>query len=184
MVWSSFTSTETFAAQSCEFPTQALKVRFGNPKANTSDQQRRCSQRPHGSSTHPQALLTTRSCDGEEEKRLSRHKTWPMGAVSTCRECQVAKQKRQEECSQWTSPATSDVRRLIRATENQRHGCCGACPCVHLTLGPMNAPRNILSRASSWPCKQHQFLPTSQRPLFLARLRSPSLSPVHHPRMK
>ncbi|RNC53354.1 hypothetical protein TcCL_ESM09316 [Trypanosoma cruzi] len=91
-----------------------------------------------------------------------------MGAVSTCRKCQGVKQKRLWENggSQWTSPAMPDVRRPIRATGIQRHGCCGACPCVHLTLVPMNASRNILQRASSWPRKQSRVSPTFQQPLF------------------
>ncbi|RNC57689.1 hypothetical protein TcCL_ESM04726 [Trypanosoma cruzi] len=67
--------------------------------------------------------------------------------------------------SQGTSPATPDVRRLIRAMENQRHCCCGACPYVHLTLAPMNASRNILPRAYSWPCKQSRVSSTFQQPL-------------------
>ncbi|RNF08554.1 hypothetical protein TcG_09882 [Trypanosoma cruzi] len=82
------------------------------------------------------------------------------------RKCQGVKQKRRWEGSQRASPATPDVRRLIRATENQRHGCCVACPCVHLTLAPMNASRNILSRACSWPCRQSRVSSTFQQLLF------------------
>ncbi|EAN83482.1 hypothetical protein Tc00.1047053510983.10 [Trypanosoma cruzi] len=83
MVWPSFTSTSTPVPQLCVPPTQALKVRFGNPKFNTYEKQRKCSQRPHGSSTHLQALLTTLQCDGEEYRRLSCHRGRPMGAVFT-----------------------------------------------------------------------------------------------------
>ncbi|RNC61331.1 hypothetical protein TcCL_ESM00832 [Trypanosoma cruzi] len=67
--------------------------------------------------------------------------------------------------SQRTSPATPDVCLLIRAMENQRHCCCGTRPCLHLTLGPMNASRNILQRAGSWPCKQSRVSSTFQQPL-------------------
>ncbi|RNC59476.1 hypothetical protein TcCL_ESM02924 [Trypanosoma cruzi] len=52
MAWPSFTSTNTPVPQSCNLLTQALKMRFGNPKFNTYEKQRTCSQRPHGSSTH------------------------------------------------------------------------------------------------------------------------------------
>ncbi|RNC36570.1 hypothetical protein TcCL_Unassigned00433 [Trypanosoma cruzi] len=70
----SFTSTNTPVPQLCVPLTQALKVRFGNPKFNTSEKQRKCSQRPHGSSTQPQALLTTLQCGGKEYRRLSCHR--------------------------------------------------------------------------------------------------------------
>ncbi|RNC33788.1 hypothetical protein TcCL_Unassigned03481 [Trypanosoma cruzi] len=83
MAWPSFTSTNTFAAQLCVPLTQALKVLFGNPKFNTYEKQRTCLQRPHGSSTHPQALLTTLQCGGKEYRRLSCHRGRPTGAVST-----------------------------------------------------------------------------------------------------
>ncbi|RNF13286.1 hypothetical protein TcG_08569 [Trypanosoma cruzi] len=83
------------------------------------------------------------------------------------RKCQDVKQKRRwEKSSQRTSAATPDMRRLIRATVNQRHGCCGACPCVHLTLRSMNASRNILPRACSWPCKKSRVSSTFQQLLF------------------
>ncbi|RNC56130.1 hypothetical protein TcCL_ESM06325 [Trypanosoma cruzi] len=81
------------------------------------------------------------------------------------RKCQGVKEKRRWEGSQGTSPATPDLRRLIRTTENQRHCCCGACLCLRLTLAPMNASRNILQRASSWPCKQSRVSSTFQQPL-------------------
>ncbi|RNC40233.1 hypothetical protein TcCL_NonESM10300 [Trypanosoma cruzi] len=82
------------------------------------------------------------------------------------RKCQDVKQKRRWEGPQGTSPATPDMRLLLCATVNQRHCCRGACPCVHLTLAPMNASMNILPRASSWPCKQSRASPTFQRQLF------------------
>ncbi|RNC35511.1 hypothetical protein TcCL_Unassigned01598 [Trypanosoma cruzi] len=94
MAWPSFTSRNTPVPQLCLPLTQALKVRFGNTKFNTYEKQRTCSQRPHGSSTQPQALLTTLQCDGEEYRRLSCHRRRPMGAVSTCIKCQGVKQKR------------------------------------------------------------------------------------------
>ncbi|RNC36918.1 hypothetical protein TcCL_Unassigned00084 [Trypanosoma cruzi] len=164
MAWPSFTSTNTFAAQSCEPPTQALKVRFGNPTFNTYEKQRIGSQRPHGSSTHlpspphdslmrwrgiQAALVSQRAANGSgvRMQKTPRCETEKGGG------------------SQRVSAATPDVRRLIRAMENQRHCCCGACPYVHLTLAPMNASRNILPRASSWPCKQSRVSSTFQQPL-------------------
>ncbi|RNC58188.1 hypothetical protein TcCL_ESM04236 [Trypanosoma cruzi] len=118
MAWPSCTSTNTFASHLCVPLTQALKVRFGNPNANTYKKQRKCSQRPHGSSTQPQALLTTLQCGRKEYKRLSCHRRRPMGAVFRAQKmprCET------EEAvgggSQGTSPAMPDVRRVIRATE-------------------------------------------------------------------
>ncbi|RNF02787.1 hypothetical protein TcG_11543 [Trypanosoma cruzi] len=83
MAWPSFTSINTPVPQLCVPLTQALMWRFGNPKFNTSEKQRTCSQRPHGSSTYPQALLTTLQCDKEEYRRLTCHRGRPMGAVFT-----------------------------------------------------------------------------------------------------
>ncbi|RNC36330.1 hypothetical protein TcCL_Unassigned00714 [Trypanosoma cruzi] len=83
MVRPSCTSTNTSVPQLCLPLTQALKWRFGNPKFSTSEKQRKCSQRPHGSSTHLPTLLTTLQCDGEEYRRLSCHRRRPMGAFFT-----------------------------------------------------------------------------------------------------
>ncbi|RNC32447.1 hypothetical protein TcCL_Unassigned04937 [Trypanosoma cruzi] len=63
MAWPSFTSTNTSAYHSSVPLTQAPKVRFGNPKFNTYEKQRACSQKPHGSSTQPLALPTTLQCN-------------------------------------------------------------------------------------------------------------------------
>ncbi|RNC54065.1 hypothetical protein TcCL_ESM08532 [Trypanosoma cruzi] len=120
--------------------------------------------------TAPQRTLrpSSRICNAAERStggsRVTEGGQWER--FSQRRKCQDVKQKRRWEGPQGTSPATPDVRLLIRATENQRHGCCrGACPCVHLTLGPMNASRNILQRASGWPCKQSRVSSTFQQPL-------------------
>ncbi|RNC42537.1 hypothetical protein TcCL_NonESM07814 [Trypanosoma cruzi] len=110
-----------------------------------------------------QALLTTLQCDGDEYRRLSCHRRRPMGAVFKAQK--MPRCEAEKGGSQRPSSATPEVRRLIRAMENQRHCCCGACPYVHLTLAPMNASRNILQRACSWPCKQSRVSSTFQRPL-------------------
>ncbi|RNC54160.1 hypothetical protein TcCL_ESM08439 [Trypanosoma cruzi] len=83
MVRPSCISTNASVPQLCVPLTQALKVRFGNPKFNTSEKQRTCSQRPHGSSTHLPTLLTTLQCGGKGYRRLSCHRRRPMGAVTT-----------------------------------------------------------------------------------------------------
>ncbi|RNC52084.1 hypothetical protein TcCL_ESM10735 [Trypanosoma cruzi] len=165
MAWPSFTSTNTPVRQLCVPLTQALKWRFGNPKFSTSEKQRTCSQRPHGSSTHLPTLLTTLQCGGKEYRRLSCHRRRPVGAVFTAQKMPSCKTEKGGG-SQGTSPATPDMRRLIRATGIQRHGCCGACPCVQLTLAPMNASRNILQGKCSWPCRQSRVSSTFQQPLF------------------
>ncbi|RNF06402.1 hypothetical protein TcG_10469 [Trypanosoma cruzi] len=121
MAWPSFTSRNTPFSQLCVPLTQALKVRFGNPKFNTSEKQRTCSQRPHGSSTQPQGLLTT--LFNAVERSVGGSRVTEDGQWERCpqrRKCQGVKQKRRwEKSSQRTSPATPDVRRLIRATESQ-----------------------------------------------------------------
>ncbi|RNE97888.1 hypothetical protein TcG_12435 [Trypanosoma cruzi] len=186
MAWPSFTSRNTPVPQLCLPLTQALKWRFGNPKFNTSEKQRTCSQRPHGSSTHLPTLLTTLQCDGEEYRRLSCTEDGQWKQFSQRRKCQGVKQKRRwEKSSQGTSPATPDVRRLIRATGIQRHGCCGACPRVHLTLGPMNASMSIPAEEMQLAVQTIPSLVNVPAAALLARRRSlSSLSPVRHPRMK
>ncbi|RNC36135.1 hypothetical protein TcCL_Unassigned00915 [Trypanosoma cruzi] len=83
MAWPSCTSANTPVRQLCVPLTQALKVLFGNPKFNTYEKQRTCSQGPHGTSTHLPTLLTTLQCGGKEYRRLSCHRRRPTGAVST-----------------------------------------------------------------------------------------------------
>ncbi|RNC60383.1 hypothetical protein TcCL_ESM01885 [Trypanosoma cruzi] len=115
MVWPSFTSTNTFAAQSCESLTQALKWRFGNPKFSTSEWQWKCSQRPHGSSTQPQALLRTLMRWRGIQAALVSQKAANGSAVHMQKmpRCETEK----GGGSQRVPPATPDVCRLIRAME-------------------------------------------------------------------
>ncbi|RNE97123.1 hypothetical protein TcG_12701 [Trypanosoma cruzi] len=165
MAWPSCTSRNTPFSQLCLPLTQALKVRFGNPKLSTPMKNRGHARRGH---TAPQRSLkpssrlfnaTERNTGGS---RVTEGGQWER--FSQRRKCQGVKRRR--EGPQGTLPATPDARSLIRATENQRHGCCGAFPRVHLTLGPMNAPRNILPRACSWPCRQSRVSSTFQQLLF------------------
>ncbi|RNE98418.1 hypothetical protein TcG_12752 [Trypanosoma cruzi] len=100
MVRPSCTSTNTPVRQLFMPLTQELKLRFGNPKFNTYEKQRTCSQRPHGSSTHPQALLTTLQCGGKECRRLSCYRGRPMGAVSTAQKMPRCETEKGEELTE------------------------------------------------------------------------------------
>ncbi|RNC36152.1 hypothetical protein TcCL_Unassigned00886 [Trypanosoma cruzi] len=185
MAWPSCTSTNAFASQSCVPQTQALKWRFGNTKFNTSEKQRKCSQRPHGTSTHPQALLTTLQCGGKEYRRLSCHRRRPMGAVFT------AQKMLRCETEEAVGGPAGDV--TCHAWHASSHSCNGDPTTLLPRCLPVRAPHSRANeRLNEHPAEGKQLAVQTIPSLVnvpaaapLARRRSlSSFSPVRHPRIK
>ncbi|RNC46346.1 hypothetical protein TcCL_NonESM03803 [Trypanosoma cruzi] len=185
MAWPSCTSTNTFASQSCEPQTQALKWRFGNTKFNTYEKQRTCSKRPHGSSTHPQALLTTLQCGGKEYRRLSCHRGRPMGAVFK------AQKMPRCETEEFVGGPAGDV--TCHAWHASSHSCNGEPTTRLLRCLSVSAPHSRANeRLKEHPAEGKQLavqtIPSLVNVPAAALLGkaslSSSLSPVCHSRMK